>query len=85
MTMGCISMARLYGMLDVGEFLDRLIVHDIGDYRRHKRFAACCLLSSFRSRPLIYVSLPGSLWLRLHARFCKFPIPNVLNLGLEGL
>jgi hypothetical protein len=80
-----ISMARLNGMFDIGEFLGGLIVHDLGDYRRHRRFGACCLLSNFRSRFLIYVSLPRRLWLRLCARFCEFPIPDVLNLGLKGL
>ena len=80
----CRSMARLDGMLDVGEFLDRLIAHDLGDYRRHRRFAARGLLSNFGSRSLIYMSLPRSLWLRLRPCFCKFPVPDVLNLGLEG-
>lgn len=78
-------MARLDGILDVGEFLGRLIAHDLGNYRRHKRFATCCLLSNFRSRSLIYVSLPRGLWLRLRASFCEFPIPYVLNFGLEGV
>jgi len=82
-------MARLNGMLDIRESLGRLIVHHLGDYRRHRRFTASCLFSSFGRRSLIYVSLPRGLWLRLcarlKARLCEFPIPDVLNLGLEGL
>ena len=85
MTRGRISMARLDGMLDIGEFLDRIIVHDFGDYRRHRRFDARSLLSSFKGRSLIYMSFPRGLWLGLRPRFCEFSIPDVLNLGLEGM
>jgi hypothetical protein len=78
-------MACLDGILDISEFLGRLIVHDLGDYRCHRRFAAGCLLSSFRCKSLIYMSLSQGLWVRLSSRLCEFPIPDVLDLGLERL
>jgi len=71
-------MARLNRMLDIVSSWDVFIVHDLGDYRRHRRFAACCFLSRFRSRSLIYVSLPRALAETARA-LCEFPIPDVLN------
>ena len=77
------SMTRLDGMLDIGEVIGRFIVHELGDRRRRR--GCLCLLSNFGRRSLICVSLSRGFGLRLCAGFREFPIPDVLNLDLEGL
>ena len=79
-------MTSLDGMLDISELVGRVIDHELGDCRRcHRCLSTNCLLSSLRRRFLVYVPLPRDIWLRLCARFCEFPISDVLNLDLEGL